>query len=188
MPRRKLAALAALAVLVLAGCSQQTEGSPTAGAEQPGTSTSTPSEQPPSTGETEPEPENAGLADLQPCDLVEAGEATGLGLTGGEAKTLGEARVCQWRREGATLNDSFTVSLSLFDSRGLADIVGTNIQSLPKVGNHEASSFVAPGGSCGVSLGVGTESRADSTAVGGDQQQGCQLAASLAALVEPKLP
>ncbi|MFI7676914.1 DUF3558 family protein [Actinophytocola sp. NPDC049390] len=189
MPRPLLAAAVALVVLV-SGCAEETGGNPVAGGDttvdrtittEP-TETTEPSE--PSTGGEEP----SGLDDVDPCGLVDQAGLASLGLTGGEEKTLGEARVCRWRHEGATLNESFTVSVELFDSRGLADIVGTNVKQLPKIGGHDATSFIGPTGGCGVSLGVGDSARVDNTAVGGDQQQGCQLAAQLAALVEPKLP
>lgn len=188
MSRPALAALAALVVL-LAGCSEQTQGSPTPGDDPTGqTTTTTESEDTTEPTTTTGTTGTGGLADVDPCGLVDDAGLSGLGLGAGEEKTLGEARVCQWRRDGPTLNESFTVSVALFENRGLADIVGTDIRQLPNIGTHEATSFVAPGGSCGVSLGVGESSRVDNTAVGGDQQQGCQLAASMAALVEPKLP
>jgi len=188
--RPLLAATAAL-LLLLAGCAEQTQGNPTPG----GTDTSvdrtittdpdapTESSDPPTTGG-----EPGGLADVDPCGLVDQAALGTIGLTGGEEKTLGEARVCRYRHDGPTLDESFTVSVELFDTRGLADIVGTNVQQLPKIGAHDATSFIGPTGSCGVSLGVGESSRVDNTAVGGNQQQGCTLAAQLAALVEPKLP
>jgi hypothetical protein len=192
MARTLLAATAALLVL-LAGCSEQTQGSPSAGAEPtagqptstaPDTSTEPTEPTEPSSGTDDP----SGLADVDPCGLVDDAALGSMGLTGGEEKTLGEARVCRYRHDGATLNESFTVSVELFATRGLADIVGTDIKQLPKIGAHDATSFVGPTGSCGVSLGVGESSRVDNTAVGGAQQQACQFAARLAALVEPNLP
>ncbi|MFC4858823.1 DUF3558 domain-containing protein [Actinophytocola glycyrrhizae] len=194
MRRSFLAASAALVVL-LSGCSEPTEGNPTAGGDTGGETTAdrtigtdpdapTDSSQPPTSGGDDP----SGLADLDPCGLVDQAGLTSLGLTGGEEKTLGEARVCRYRHDGPTLNESFTVSVELFDTRGLDDIVGSNVQQLPKIGAHDAASFVGPTGSCGVSLAVGDSARVDNTAVGGAQQQGCELAARLAALVEPNLP
>ena len=190
MRRPLLVAAAALLVLV-SGCSEQTRGNPTADGDTTPDRTITTEPDPPTTESSEPSTggeEPSGLDDVDPCGLVDQAGLASLGLTGGEEKTLGEARVCRWRHEGATLDESFTVSVELFDSRGLADIVGTNVKQLPKIGSHDATSFIGPTGSCGVSLGVGADARVDNTAVGGDQQQGCQLAAELAALVEPKLP
>jgi hypothetical protein len=189
---RGLLAPAAALVVLLSGCSEQTDGNPTAG-DDTGAPSITTEQTEPTTESTESSEsstgggEPSGLADLDPCGLVDQAGLGSLGLTGGEEKTLGEARVCRYRHDGPTLNESFTVSVELFDTLGLADIVGTDVKPL-KVGGHDASSFTGPAGGCGVSIGVGTGSRVDNTAVGGDQQQGCQLAARLAALVEPKLP
>jgi hypothetical protein len=189
--RPLLAAAAALLVL-LSGCSEQTGGTPTAGGDGTVDRTITtdpeaPTEtgEPSSTGGEEP----SGLADVDPCGLVDQAGLDSLGLTGGEEKEIGGARVCRWRHDGASLDESFTVSVEVFDSNGLADLAeNTDVQQLPKVGGHDAVSFVDAAGVCGVSLGVGEDARVDSTAVGGDQQQGCRLATQLATLVEPKLP
>ena len=189
--RRPLLAVAAALVVLVSGGAEQTGGNPTAG-DDPTTDvpsiTTDPAEP---TGTSEPSSggeEPGGLADVDPCGLVDAAGLSELGLTGGEEKTVGEARVCRYRFDGPTLNESYTVSVELFDGRGLTDIVGTNIKQLPKVGSHDASSFTGPTGGCGVSIGVGTDARVDNTAVGGDPKQGCEIAAQLAAHVEPKLP
>lgn len=193
MSRPLLAAAAAFLVL-LSGCAEQTQGTPKAGGDTTGAagppSITTDPDAPtdtsePSTGGDEP----SGLADVDPCGLVDQAGLDSLGLTGGEEKEVGGARVCRYRHDGASLDESFTVSVEVFDSNGIADLAeNTNVQQLPKVGAHDAVSFVDAAGVCGVSLGVGEDARVDNTAVGGDQQQGCQLAAQLAALVEPKLP
>lgn len=182
---RRLLVLAALTAVALAGCAEKTSGSavPTSVDERP----TEPMSEPPPSSETS-EPSDGGLVDVDPCELVPADALQTLGLTGGEAKTLGEARVCRWRHDGATLDESFTVSVEVFDTRGLADIVGTNIQQLPKIGTHDATSSVGPTGGCAISLGVGASSRVDNTAVGGNLQQACQLVAQLAPVVEPELP
>lgn len=187
--RRSLLAVPAALLVLVTGCSEQTQGNPTPSdgtVEQTvPTEPTGPEPSTPSTGGDEP----SGLAEVDPCGLVDQAGLASLGLTGGEEKNVGGARVCRWRHDGATLDESFTVSVELFDTNGLADLADTtDVQELPKIGSHEAVSFVDPTGGCGVSLGVGAESRVDNTAVGGDQQQGCQLAAQLAALVEPELP
>lgn len=183
-----------VAAVALAGCTEKTPGAAVPGDDTTSTTGTdgttgtdeTSSESPPS---TEPSGTNeSGLADVDPCTLVPADALQTLQLTGGEAKTLGEARVCRWRHDGATLNESFTVSVEIFETLGLADLVGTNIQQLPKIGSHDATSSVGPTGGCAVSLGVGPSSRVDNTAVGGDLQLACQLVAQLAPVVEPELP
>lgn len=180
--------LAALAVLTVAGCAEKTAGSAAPADETTTTTTDERPSEPSSEAPAGSEPSGGGLAEVDPCALVPAATLQTLQLTGGEAKKVGAARVCRWRRDGATLNESFTVSVEIFEAQGLADIVGTNVQQLPKIGTHDATSFVGPTGSCAVSLGVGTSSRVDNTAVGGDPQQACQLVAQLAPAVEPELP
>lgn len=185
MGRSALATAAALLVL-LAGCSEPTAGNPSAGDEPTGTEQTTTEESTESS--TEPPSEDNGLAAVQPCDLADESARSGLGLTGGEEKKFGEARVCVFRKEGATLNESYTVQVEIFENRGFADIVASDVQQLPEIGDHSAVRFTGTTGGCAVSLGVTEESRVDATAVGGDPQQGCTVAQQLATAVEPNLP
>lgn len=174
--RRPLVLVAALLLLV-AGCSETTQGSPSPGGSAPATEETTTTSEPP-----------AGLADLDPCELLDPADLAALQLTGGEGKTVGGARVCRWQRDGATLNETFTVSAEVFDNQGLGALNAPDVQELPPIGGHDAARFTDATGTCGVSLGVGDSSRVDNTAVGGDQQLGCQLAEQLATIVERKLP
>lgn len=182
---RPVVAVAATLLALVAGCTQQTTGAPSSGAG--GTTDS--SLAPPTTESSEPTGTTGeGLADLKPCEVLDDADLAALELTGGEEKDFGGARVCRYRHDGATLNESFTISVELFDSLGLADLNATDIQELPNIGDHEAASSVDPTGGCRVSLGVTETSRIDNTAVGGDQEKACQLATQLATLVERKLP
>jgi hypothetical protein len=165
---------------LVAGCAEKTSGAPSPGGsttDAPGSSESS-SEEPPSGG---------GTADLKPCDVLDQAALAALQLTGGEEQELAGARVCRYRHEGATLDETFTVSVELFDNQSLEDLNTPNVTPLPPVGGHEAAQFTDATGTCGVSLAVG-ESRVDNTAVGGDQQLGCQFATQLATAVAPKLP
>lgn len=184
MGRPALATAAAL-LLLLAGCAEQTAGNPSAGSE-PTTTTTTTSDDPP-TSDSE-EPSEAGLADVSPCDLADDAALAAMSLTGGEEKEVGEARVCRFRKDGATINESYTVSIEIFDTQGLADIVASDTKQLPKIGAHDAAQYTGTTGGCAVSLAVSEKSRVDATAVGGEPQQGCVLATQLAATVEPNLP
>lgn len=186
MTVRPLVATVVAFAALLAGCSESTGGSPTPGDEPPNQSVTTE----PSTEETttsEPGTEG-GIAELQPCEVLDAADLSALQLTGGEELKLGGARVCEYRREGATINESFTVGLGILDDQGLDDLNAPTIEPLPKIGSHEAVSFVDEIGNCGVAIGVGDSSRVETSATGGDQQQACQLASQLATLVEPRLP
>lgn len=185
-----LPALAAAAVLVLAGCSSQTPGNATPGDETPTGGPSIPTE--PSTDPTE-EPSTGGggdspLAGTEPCDLVPDGGAESLQLDFQEDGEAGSARYCRWRYEGATIDDSYTVDVAIFDELAMEDVVGTNVKPVPKIGGHDAVTYTPPAAGCAVSIAAGETSRVDVQAVGGDEQKGCQLAMQLATLVEPGLP
>ncbi|WP_157987530.1 DUF3558 family protein [Jiangella endophytica] len=202
MPRNRVtarrAAVVVAGLVLLTGCGGDDDGPPTAASESPSTDptpgptlepTQEPTSAPTSAAPAETGPAgDAGLAALDPCAMVDAAGAGSLGLTGGEAETLGEARVCRYRFEGPTLNESFTVSVELFETYGPADIVATDVQALAPIGDHEAVTFTGTTGGCVVSLGVSETSRLDATAVGGDPALACEHATQLAALAEPALP
>lgn len=169
----------AAVVLGLAGCAEETSG--TARPDPVPTTTATEQSQT-TTGEGP-----GGSNDVEPCDLLPASGATQLGLTEGTETEIGQGRACRWRFEGATLDDSFTVDLVIYDERGIDDVVGTNIVPTT-IGGHDAVTFNDSTGGCIVSIAVGDASRVDSLATGGNLQRGCELANQLAAAVELQLP
>jgi hypothetical protein len=183
VPSSRLVAAVGLLLVVLAGCSEKTAGDPTGLGEQ--AASTAPSGEP--TSASSEAPADGGTADLQPCDVLDQADLSALRLTGGEEKKVGSARVCRYQRDGATLNETFTVSVELFDHQSIGDLNAPDITPLDAIGGHEAKKFTDDTGTCGVSLSVG-RSRVDNTAVGGDQQLGCQLAEQLATTVAPKLP
>lgn len=184
MPSRPLVATVLTLLVVLAGCAEKTQGSPSGTGEQPD---STVTSDAPTSETSSAEPVGGGTADLQPCDVLDQADLSTLQLTGGEEKKVGSARVCRYQRDGATLNETFTVSVELFDNQSLGDLNAPDVSPLSPIAGHEAKKFTDDTGTCGVSLAVG-ESRVDNTAVGGDQQLGCQLAEQLATTVASKLP
>lgn len=185
---RRLLVPALVLVIGLAGCSEKTPGTALPGDDPTTTTTTTEDE---ATSESPSSTEAGGgdspLADVAPCALLLPDGAAALKAGAGEEREVGEARTCRWRVEGATLNDSFTLDLALYDERGLGDVQGTNVQQ-KTIGSHDAVTFTDPTGLCVVSIGAGDSARADALATGGDAQRGCQLAAQLADLVEPQLP
>ena len=184
MRSRPVVATVAALLVLLAGCTERTSGDPSASGSPTSASEQT-TDEPTSTSEDS----GGGVADLKPCDVLQSEDLQALGLTGGEETESNGARACRYRHEGATLNDTLTVSVELFDSVGLADLNTDNIQELPKIGSHEAKSWTDSLGACGVSLGVTDSSRIDNTAIGGENQQlACQLATQLATAVERRLP
>ncbi|MFC0533679.1 DUF3558 family protein [Phytohabitans kaempferiae] len=179
------AILTAAALLALAGC-----GGSAPSAAPPATTVATrdtPAPLSPSTSAPSPSEAAGQLSDVDPCALLPEPAVARLGLTDATPKTLGQARVCRWRHEGTTLSDSFTVGVEIFERLGLDDLVATDIRATT-VGDRPARSFTGPAGGCGMSLGVGTTARVDTTAVGGDEATACRLAAEMARAVEPSLP
>lgn len=184
MRSRRVVAVVATLLLLVAGCTEQTSGDPSAGPPVTGGNESPEEEPSPSTEES-----GGGVADLDPCGILQSGDLQELGLSDGEEKEVSGVRVCRYRHEGATLDDSLTVSVELFDGIGLDEINADNVQRLPNIGDHEAASFTDPGGGCGISIGITESSRIDNTAEGGTNEQlACQFVTELAAAVERRLP
>lgn len=182
--RPVVAAFAALLVL-LAGCSERTEGTPSPGAAPTGQDQTTSTEE--TTTESGEPGTSGGLADLEPCDILDSSDVAALQLTGGEEKTVGAARACEYRREGPTINESFAVGVALWDDKGLDDLNAEDVQPLPNIGSHEAASF-KEAEDCGIAIVISGTSRVDVSSTGGDPQQGCQLTTQVATVVETKLP
>ena len=178
--RRLLVPALAALVVGLAGCSEKSPGT---GLPDETTGEATATSAPSSTGTGGDSP----LADVAPCDLLTTKGAAALKAGAGVEERIGEARVCRWRIEGATLKESFTLDLALYDERGIGDVQGTKI-TRKTIGSHDAVTFIDPTGLCAVSIAAGDSARADALATGGDEQLGCRLAAQLADLVEPQLP
>lgn len=183
MRRSVLLLSMAAAVLGLAGCAEETSGAARPDPTSDSTTTTEQAEETTTSSQEGP----GGSTDLEPCDLLPAAGATQLGLTEGTATEIGQGRACRWRFEGATLDDSFTVDLVIYDERGIDDVVGTNIVPTT-IGGHDAVTFNDSTGGCIVSIAVGDAARVDSLATGGNLQRGCELANQLAAAIEPQLP
>jgi hypothetical protein len=174
------ACVAFLSIMLLASCSP-TLTSP----EDP---RAAPSPDAPAAASTpSPSPADA-FAGVDPCALVPQGAGARLGLTDPREKQVGEARVCRFRIDGATLRTSYTVGIELLPAHGLDDIVAARIEQLSDIGRHPAVRFEGAGGGCAIALGVGDRSRADVTAVGGDLKPACDIVARLAAMIEPAVP
>lgn len=189
MRSRPVAAAVAALLVLLAGCTEQTPGDPSAGGEPTGATEQ--SSESPSTDEPTSTSEDGGgeVADLKPCDILQPADLQELKLTGGEEKEVAGIHTCRYRYEGATLEDTFNLGVDLFPDQGLTQLNADNVKPLPKIGDHEAASWTDPAGACGVSLGVTESSRIDNSAIGGTNQQlACQLAQQLATAVERRLP
>jgi hypothetical protein len=171
-------------------CSDKTNGQAVPGDSTTAeTSTTTRGSTPSRTTSGAPTSGTSPFADRKPCTLLPSSGATEMGFSGqGNEQKVGSARRCQWRITGATIKDSFTVSVGLWDTAGLKDLSGTDAPTpVPTVGKHEAVRIKDTAG-CSIFMGVTEKSRVDTAANGGSVDKACELALKLATLIEPELP
>lgn len=182
--RLLLLPLVAAAALCLAGCSQETPGSASAGGDETGAPTIPGGETTSEPTESSAPPDDSGTAALQPCDMLTSDEQAQLKVSGGAEDEVGPERLCQWTASG-----SHTVSVGIADELGLDDVQSSGSKTPMKVGAHDAVQFTGGVSSCAVALGVTETSRVDViSAANGDEAKACAIAKQAAALVEPKLP
>lgn len=190
--RRGVVLSPVLAILVICtvSCTNETNGLPTASSDLatssrptiPGAGNGT-SSKPTSTSSNATSP----VKDLDPCTLITAAEASGLGVIPGTRKdsSSGTSRRCVW-----TAPDAFTMDVSTFDTRGVKDVVASGeIKKVPTIGRHEAVQSFGGVDSCAISIAITETSRVDTSAAAhGNAAKSCEVAMQVAKLVEPKLP
>ncbi len=178
--RARVALSVALLGFGLAGCGEQTSGAATPpSSTEGGTPSDSASTEPGSPGR------ESGTADLQPCELLTGAELAqlGLGAHGVEDEIVGQ-RGCLWTASG-----SHTVTISIADDLGLADVVSSSPTRALTVGSHEAMQSTGGVSSCAINLGVTATSRVDViSSANGDEAKACDIAIQAAELVEPTLP
>jgi hypothetical protein len=171
-------AVGLVALAVLAGCSQQSPGTPVAssGPTQGGsTGTGAPTTRSSASGSG---------ASIDSCELVPDSEATKLGLrTPGTARTVGGMRSCTWQASG-----QFTLMVGVSE-RGLGDQPGENIP----LTKHKAVKTTETGGygGCGVYVAA-TDTQtvliALSLVGGKPAEEACPKAVEVAKIVDSALP
>jgi hypothetical protein len=134
---------------------------------------------------------STGAATVRPCQLlstVDRSEA-GLGQPGVD-KTIGRDRACDWTQPGV-----FGVTVTLDETAPLADLKVPKGKGTPlTVGRHRAlrvADRAAADGTCAILLAVGENAsvQVDVTNSGfSDTTLACGRAATVARLIEPKLP
>ncbi|RSM76991.1 hypothetical protein DMH04_35685 [Kibdelosporangium aridum] len=185
-PKTILAAsVVALVAATLVACTSETPGLPAPG----GTSVTNRPTVPGgggSTGTTKPSGTNAEspLRDADPCALFTSADAAALGAGPGQRDDETQSRGCVFTASG-----KFNLRVLTFAERGTKDVVATGgTKELPPVGKHQAVQAIF-GQACAISLAVTETSRVDMVvSANGDTQKGCQIAAQVAQVVEPKLP
>ncbi len=113
-----------------------------------------------------------------------------LGVTGepkeGTSKSVPS---CQWRVNKASVTDSYTIGVGIYERRGLKDIVADGEITKQQVGSRQAAQYLGEGGGhCAVALEVTESSRVDVLVTGGDAAKLCAPALEAAKLVESELP
>ncbi|XVS66324.1 DUF3558 domain-containing protein [Actinosynnema sp. CA-299493] len=137
-------------------------------------------------------PTASALAEVNPCDLLTADEATSLGLTSpGEADRVGGTESCDWQQSG---NGGLVVGIR--PTSGLGDLTYDTAKGQQiNVGKYDAVRIEAPNGAqalCDVLIAV---SESSSVQVAGnlkgnstDTAAACERATRAADLIAPKLP
>ncbi len=104
----------------------------------------------------------------------------------GKAKTIGEARACDW-----TVPSTFGLTITLDETNALANLdVSEGKRTKKDVGAHQAVQ-VSGRGTCAVLLDIRGKSSVQvdvSNASFTDTTLACSRASAVAGLVEPKLP
>lgn len=181
--------LAAALFVGVTGCSEKTPGTATPG---DGTTTSTvDSSTAAPTKSTKPSSgPDSPLGDVGPCDLMTSSAASELGLTGkGNEEKLGRGRSCRWSIRGATAKDSMALSVTIYDSLGLADVVANGeVKTIPAIGKHDAAQYTGVADNCVFALSVSKSTRVDVAGTGPLFDKSCEVASKAAKLVEPELP
>jgi hypothetical protein len=190
--RLAMLSLVAMATLGLAACNSTTTGT---GTPQPTVNTSTGG----GSGVTLPDTTSggsssngAGLAAVQPCDLLNASTQSRFGLSKADSIPVAGARPCTWNKPvDANGLNGYTVEIDIRDSQGLKDVnTGGFTVTQHNVGSHQGKQVqLNAGGSCLVVIGVGDSSRVDvGVTAGTDTAKACQVAGQLATVVETQLP
>jgi hypothetical protein len=165
-----------VAMVLVAGCSDKTGGSPVA------SGGGTPTTQSSSTSTTRPSTTGSN-SNIKPCELLSASDQTSLGVGPGKPSSAGNLPTCVWTASG-----KFGITAGLAN-KGLTGLNGETVE-LPK---HKAVKSLETGGfgGCGVVIGISDNSSLIITASvigGGSQEQACPHAIDFAKIIDPKLP
>jgi uncharacterized protein DUF3558 len=185
-----MAGVLALVAGAALACSDETAGtpSPTSTSQAPPATTSSRATLPPfpggsSTSTTEPSGGQGGpLAGTDPCTLS-AQAAAQVNAGTGSPGDVGLGRQCRYQANGITL------TVAIFDTQGLDDVVSSGQPQEIDLGSHRAKRGKEPPNLCVINIGTSDTSRVDVIAgARGDQSKACQVATQAATALEPSLP
>lgn len=191
MPKLRIAASFAAALMwcLVGGCEGDGGRGRAVGAADPGgTDTS-------DTATVSAAPPSGPLADVDPCDTILAKEKRTLKLYNERPKKLGDARVCRWRYAGATIEDSFTIGVAIFDDKGIDDLNPLTDPKPITIGSHSGQMGGDPlsraqTGDCFVVIPVTDHSLIETQTTGSHRKwaEKCEWSTRVMKLVEPRLP
>jgi hypothetical protein len=170
---KRLAVAAGLtaALLGVAGCAEQTAGTPTGVG-------------PTATDGSQPSGPSSTLPVNQPCSLLSSSDLDQLGAsTPSSQDVIGGAQTC----EVTVTNGSLEVA---FPGFGLSRLVVTGPVTDLRIGQHQAKKMTDPqdSGSCYIAIGITSTQRVDVGAETDGGTEPCPLAMKAAQLVEQRLP
>jgi len=144
---------------------------------------------PPNPSPSQPTVEPDALVGIDPCELADEETLATYYLSEPEQAVVGEAQICRLRFDDGSLDTDYDVTIELFSTRGLDDIVATEITERLPTGTHPMFEWTRESdGGCVASLGVGDDARVDVAAAGADLDFACSLALAFAVDIEPAIP
>ncbi|RLK62245.1 DUF3558 family protein [Actinokineospora cianjurensis] len=177
--RRSLLGLV-LGFAVVAGCTSQVVGSPTAVVGDPQVTT---------TRDTAPTSAETAQS-IKPCSLLSAADLRVLGAGAGAVEQDKNSESCLWRVEKPLASESYLIGVTWEKDLAVGELVAGPGKTPVEVGRHKgvrAPGLTGPG--CVVSLGITATSRVDVRTVGrGDVAALCAIAMAAAEKVEVRLP
>jgi hypothetical protein len=177
-------ALLAATVLLLAGCSDEKNGTPSAAPSSPAQSQT-------GAASSTPGSSDSAIASINPCSLIGAADLASYGTFGApESDNVGGARVCRLIRERASASDeTLTVSVGIRDAQGIDSVNDAGGgKTSGKVNGRKAMLVPTPPEGCLMALELGASARADVVSVSADPEKACGVVEKVADIVEPKLP
>ncbi|MCR3720540.1 MULTISPECIES: DUF3558 domain-containing protein [Prauserella salsuginis group] len=186
LTRPTLLPLVAIAAVAVTACSNSEGGIPEADAgSSPARSSVVTS--PSADDETGP---GTSLSDLDPCSLLNQADVRQFGPVE-EAQREEEDLVdsCSWEPDRSqTSGERGTLGIVIRENAGLQDMndLGMGVQRTEEDGRQYAR--VPDPNGCGIAIGVTNNARVDILVTGADPDKACEMANTLAEVVEPKVP
>lgn len=179
----RVVSLVMFMLLVVAGCTMSTVGSP-----QPISATSSAR---PTVSRPAGEPDVAtNLAVINPCALLTQAQIDQFGLRKTDDGDLAGARQCSWTHPSDKhARGGYAVGPAIWDHQGLKDINANGYMVTDRpIGRHEGrQARQIDGDGCFISIGVANSARVDVVVVG-EPGTACRVANEFATLMEPLLP